>query len=609
MATISSAPMTTLKIRSFLGLNENPDGDTTLKVGELARMYNFRITRQGHLQLRPGTRTLFSLAGALSALGGDPDTAAVDGVWLGTVGRREHMLCAYGGHIWDMDLLTQQAVSKGEATAAQTSFFPFGDKVYLLNGHEYMSWDGGADTGFEVVEGYIPLIQTATTPAGGGTMVEPLNRLTGKRRVQFSPDGEAKTFQLPEAQVDEVCEVALLGSGVGGYTADLKLGTVTLASVPDSGTNTLTITYRKGTGSRGDVEGMRFGELFNGSTDARIFLYGDGTNRTIYSGIDYDTGQPSADYFPQLCEVAVGERNTPITGLIRHYSRLMAYKSGSTWVIRYGTMELEEGPVTAAFTVLPVNRQLGNDPVGQVRLLENDPLTVDMGQIYQWKASSSDGYASGSQSNAKPISQRVGRSLEEFDWGDIRTFVHKRESEYWFLCRGQALIFNYANNTWYRYQDLPFQALVEREDQTLGVCDDGRVVEFSRNHHSDDGAPIDAYAATGAMDFERDYQRKYSPRIYLAMQPETGARVEVSVESDRRSDYPAKVVAYNLAGFCHVDFRHFSFSTNRKPQVERVKMRVKKATFYRLIFRSYSSSATATILAADVSARYTGNVK
>ena len=41
-----------ISIKKFLGLNENPDGDTVLKRGELAEMRNFRITQDGHLQIR-----------------------------------------------------------------------------------------------------------------------------------------------------------------------------------------------------------------------------------------------------------------------------------------------------------------------------------------------------------------------------------------------------------------------------------------------------------------------------------------------------------------------------------------------------------------------------
>ena len=68
-------------------------------------------------------------------------------------------------------------------------------------------------------------------------------------------------------------------------------------------------------------------------------------------------------------------------------------------------------------------------------------------------------------------------------------------------------------------------------------------------------------------------------------------------------------MAYNLATFLHVDFNHFSFRTNRKPQVKRVKIKVKKATFYRLIFKSNSASATATVIETDIKLRYAGYVK
>ncbi|MGM9640562.1 MAG: hypothetical protein ACI3V3_04275 [Faecousia sp.] len=615
MARIAATnDITVLKIKAFLGLNENPDGYTALKPGEMAEMKNFRITKDKHLQIRPGTKTVLSLSEALAALGGESTQADGDtrlcGVWRGTVGGREHILASYGGHIWDVDINSTTAADKGTATQDETTFFPFGGKVYLLNGHEYMSWDGGDSTTFQTVEGYVPLVQTATTPAGAGTLVESVNRLTGKRRVAFSPDGTAATFQLPEKDIDAVEAVTVNGEAVTGYAHDLAAGTVTFDDVPSAGTNTMEVTYRKGNGSRGDVTGMRYSELFNGSTDTRVFLYGDGTNRTIYSGIELDSGQPSAEYFPDLYELAVGESNTPITALIRHYSRMMAYKPNSAWIIQYGTITLEDSATTAAFYVQPVNRQFGNEAMGQVKLLENNPLTLDVGSVYQWRSTSSyTGYITGNENNAKRISDRVSGTLAGFDMAHIRTFNIKCDHEYWFTQDGKALILNYANDSWYAYENLPFSHLLEVEDEKYGFGQDGLVFRFSREYRNDDGAAIDCYAATGAMDFGRDWQLKYSPMFFVAMQPESGAMLLVTVETNRKSDYQEKVVAYNLAEFLHVDFNHFSFATNRKPQVKRIKMKVKKATFYRLIFKSNSASATATVLETDVQLRYAGNVK
>ena len=44
-------------------------------------------------------------------------------------------------------------------------------------------------------------------------------------------------------------------------------------------------------------------------------------------------------------------------------------------------------------------------------------------------------------------------------------------------------------------------------------------------------------------------------------------------------------------------------------QVKRVKLKVKKAVYYKLIFESRSASATATVLRADIAARYGSGVK
>ena len=621
MARLSTADnIRVLKIKAFLGLNENPDGDTKIRDGELSALQNFRITRDGHLQVRPGTRTVCRLRAAWDEWAGShaptTDAPVFCGAWEGMAGAGYHILAAFGGVVFD---ITQTAEwtspgavepvavrAVGTCTQDQTSFFGFGGKVYLLNGHEYKSWDGSAETEFAEVAGYVPLTVTACTPEGKGTALENVNRLNGLRRVRFSPDGTAAAFHLPETGVDAV--VAVEGTTLT-HTDDRSAGVVTFASAPPKGTNTLTITYRKGQGKRGEVAGMRFAELYNGAQDTRVFLYGDGTNKTIYSGIDGDTGLPSAEYFPDLYEAAVGESNTPITALVRHHARLLAFKAGSTWSIQYGAMTLEDGQTTAAFFVEPVNRQLGNEATGQVRLLENNPLTLDGGSVYQWRSTSNSGNITSDERSARRISDRVTETLRGLDFSRTATFNRKREHEFWFLCGETAVILNYASDAWYVYQGIPFRAALEVEGDVLGFAEDGRVLHLSRSYRNDDGAPIDAYAATGAMDFGRDWQLKYSPMVFVTIQPESNARITVTAETNRRSDYPDKMVAMSFVTFHNADFNHWSFGVNRKPQVRRVKLKVKKAVFYKLVFKSDSASATATILETDVQLRYAGNVK
>lgn len=611
MATIqANNDISILKIKEFLGLNENPDGDTSIKRGEMAEMRNFRITRDKHLQIRPGQKTVLRLREAWDAWAAEntPQTSEPRfcGAWSGFAGGKELLLVSFGGVIFSvgLDFATVQTV--GTCTEDDTTFFGFAEKVYLLNGHEYLCWDGSDDTSFAQVEGYVPTVMTAASPNGNGTALENVNRLTGKRKVKFSPDGTSRDFILPEKDVDEI--VSVEGSD-STYTLSGEDGKVTFNTAPTAGINTLIITYRKGDGAADEVRRMRFSELFNGATDTRVFLYGDGTNRTIYSGTDLETGKPTAEYFPDLYEAAIGDANTPITAMIRHYSRLMVYKPGSAWSMDYNVLTTATGIPTTAFYVAPVNRQFGNEAPGQVRLLENNPLTLDSDAVYQWRATTSSGNITSDNRNASRVSDRVKYTFSTFRLPEVKTFNRKYENEYWFLHDGVACILNYANDTWYVYTNMHFMQMLELDGEMYGMRADGSIAHISRVYRNDDGAEIDAYAETGNMDFDRDWQLKYSPMIFVAIKPESGARVTVTAETNRRSDYPEKIVAAGLANFTNVDFNHFSFGTNRKPQVRRLKMKVKKATFYKLVFKSFSASATATVLETDIQLRYTGNVK
>ncbi len=596
-----------LSIKDFLGLNENPDGDTNIKPGEFSEMRNFRISSDGHMQIRPGQKTVLSLRDEYIKWAAQhsphEESPRFCGSWSGMVGGKDTVLAAYGGVLFLIDPSGWTVKAIGQCTQDDTSFFGFGGKVYLLNGHEYMSWDGKPENSFQKVEGYIPTVITASTPDGRGTKLENVNRLTGKRKAKFSPDGTTRDFQLPEKNVDEI--VSIEGSD-SYYTWIKEQGLIKFQVAPTQGTNSLIITYRKGNGERAQVEKMRFAELYNGSTDARVFLYGDGTNKTIYSGSDFEKGVPSAEYFPDLYEVAVGSENSPITAMIRHYSRLLVFKSDSSWGIDYQSLTLPNGITTSAFNVTPVNRSLGNDAPGQVRLLENNPLTLENGSIYRWKAA---GVLAMDARDASRISDRVRQTLRGFKFKEIKTYNDQRNSEFWFLWGGFALVLNYQSDVWFSYTNVDFYALETISDNLYGFKPDGHVIHISRQYRNDDGKPIDCYAETGSMDFGKDYQLKYSPMIYVALKPEAGGRVFVTSESNRRSDYPKKMVSAGLSNFTHVDFNHWSFGTNRKPQVIRVKLKVKKATFYKLIFASHSASATATVLQVDVAFRMAGKVK
>src|SRR5699024_5868309 len=114
MANIVSTSETKIfQIKSWLGLNESPDGDTHMKLGEAAEMRNFRITAENHLQIRPGYGPICTLA----------EGSPIKGMWSGYVKGVFHVVAACGGHLWDIDVSGKTATDKGEIDDSATFFF------------------------------------------------------------------------------------------------------------------------------------------------------------------------------------------------------------------------------------------------------------------------------------------------------------------------------------------------------------------------------------------------------------------------------------------------------------------------------------------------------
>ena len=569
--------------------------------------------------------------------------ATVRGIWSGFVKGREVLCAACGGALWE---LREQdgvwtRVSAGEMdTSRDVHMFGFDEKLYILNGVKYLVWDGER---LEEVEGYRPLVAVAVPPTGGGTLLENVNRLTAGRRARFSPDGTARTFQLPEkdiksvdwvkdltepeaamdddAEVDEaragqvsgpynklpsdaVGAAHLGGPSIDGqqaavaavppYTVDLTMGTVTFNTAPAKGVDSLEIAWSAGEDYRAQVCGMRFAEIYNGAQDTRVFLYGDGSNKALYSGLDYD-GRPRADYFPDLYEVAVGDANTPVTAMIRHYNKLMAFKLDSAWSIGYDTITLVDGTVTAGFYVAPVNRAIGNCAWGQAQLVQNRPRTLDGRSVIEWKATSSSGIT-GDQRNAERVSQRVDSSIRRFDLTRARTFYDKFSHEYFVIGEdGTAIVQNLDVDAWYVYTGLDVTCMINYRDELYYGTRDGYLRHFSDKYFSDNGEAIDAYWESGAMSMGEDFRRKYSAMVWIGIRPEDNGYLEVTAQTDKKSEFAVyDVQSLNAAGV---------------PEMDRIKLKAKKFTYYKLILRNDTADKTATVVSADIRVRGTGYVR
>jgi hypothetical protein len=599
-------------IKKWLGLNQNPDGDTKLKMGEAAVMKNWRVTRDGNLQKRPGTRVVLHVH----------DTDEVKEVWTGFVGGNQVIVCLAGTKLFTCNPGTTWGKTEiGTIDGDHSDFskpvhmFGFDGKLYMIAYGIYYSWDG---TTFGKVTGYRPLVAIAIPPDGGGELLEGVNKLNGLRRCWISPDGTGKNFTLPKGGTVKSASVKVYDLSDNSEVTtgwSYSDGVVSFTNAPAEGTNSYEIQWEVEENYYDSVTAMGFSEIFNGSQDTRVFLYGDGSAQAFYSGLDYN-GKPTAEYFPDLNQIQVGVANTPITGMIRQLSRLVCFKSDSAWVIQFGNISTAQGDLIAGFYVTPLNRSLGNMAMGQVQLVLNDPVTLFNQDIYQWKPNSY-GNLTADERQARRISDRVYQAAFDLYSPFCKMYDDNFNQELYIFndSTEQALVWNYAADAWYWYENFPMHTPFSYNGGLFYGSWDGDIVQVSSEFYSDQFASegelnaIDCYWESGSMAFGMDYQRKYSAMIWLGIKPESRAEVKVTVETDKNATYQEKVVASKLFGFDNIDFDDFTFDTNRKPQMKRLKIKAKKFVFYKLILSSDNADAAATVTSADIRVRYTGLAK
>lgn len=672
---VANAEESVYSIKRWLGLNEAPEGGTTLKPGEASVMVNLRVNRDGSMTTRLGTKAFPIYETDTDDGRWMPGAMTVYGTWNGLLAGEERTVvaaCATG----TTDVYAYELTYNGDGTYNATnimrwndnfsgrkqltrnpgrvSMFPFNEKLYIICGGYFVwdgtmpTYDGGAIGGVENVSGngYVPIVtidvpirNDINTIVSGGTSFEQINLLNTKRRAWVTTDGMGSIIILPDrADIRSVASVINRATGESyAYTVKLaadggkNVSIILLDVAPPQGDNLLEVSYTVianniSLGVLGTE--LRFAEIYNGTQDNRVFLYSDKSNTAIYTGIDND-GKPNAEYFPALNFISFGDSDTPITGMIRHFSRLVVFKRDSAYSVQYGQITLPDGNITSAFYTTPTNRQIGNEAPGMMQLVENNPITLFDKHVYLWRNTSS--YSSNlsiDERQAKRISDRVWKTLSEFDFSGTNTFDDNRESELYLNYADRMVIYNYAHDIWYTYKlgyqyntefsltdgqmwrdsaGLKFWAYYNGEVQLMTFCEDtsekywyyDTFFRYEGSSYSLGAATKTARWESGALSFNRPWMRKFSSRLFLSMLANSKTDVDVYVTTDRRPerDYDKQITIQ------HNTLDSSKFGT---PQVTRLKLKAKKFAYYCL---SMVSEKYFAALGADIKARYTGDVK
>lgn len=502
----------------------------------------------------------------------------------------------------------------------EASFFEFDNCVYILCGG-YFKYDG---TELREVEGYIPKVFVNTPPAGGGILYDEINMLTGKKHQTFNPDG-TDTYQLAQKGIASVDEVIVGGVVHTDYDYNLANGTVTFNTAPAStlGMDSVDIYWTKDDGDRDIIEGMRFGTVFGGDVDTRVFLYGntddEQQNRVYFSGIAYenDIAVPSVEYFPATAHTDIGPKNFAVTDLTRQYDRLLATTNKPE--AYYLTISTEQLPVTLgdgssttryvpAVSTFPLNEVHGNVAPGQGRVLDNNPVTFEDSQIIQWKSTNIR-----DERNMEVISQRIKLDLDKISMNTIKSLDLQEKNQLWVMCptagKTKVWIYNYSNKTFSRLE-LPdvMTDICSLDGEVYMATSEHGILKFSEVFATYGNNPtslnteteakaieekikIKAYWEMNFSDFGVPYLRKTMGKLWVSLQPQNWTTCEVSFISNRVVSTIKKEIEYTKQWFDNVNFADWHFTSSINPQPFRLKLKAKKFTNMKITIRNEDKSA------------------
>jgi hypothetical protein len=543
-------------IDTFKGVNKRAT-ETLLQLGEASDMGNFMITDDMKAQKMYGYAHLFPSMGAHK----------INGMWYGALSGTSHMLFACDGHVYKHDLTTGTNTDLGTlADAFPTKLWVTNNTVYIMNGIEIYSWSGSGS--ITAVPGYIPTVLTAALPSGGGTLLESINYLTGKKRIRYSPDGIATVYQLPEYSISSVDSVILAGVtltlGVD-YTVNPTNGTIIFVSAPPSGTNSLDVVWDKPVaGDRQLIANCRY---YGGSFASRHWLYGNQNhkNTRYVSGITI-AGASDPAYWPKFNDSDVGEYE--ITDIVSQYNRQVIFTTGneSEAAAWYSYMTTYTDPSTnlivTQFPVEPINKKIGNVAKGQTQIIYNNPFTIWKG-VYEWASTNVV-----DEKNARWVSENIQNDLDKVDLTAAVTVDWSDKGQYWLCVGNKAWVLNYRVGAWYILELAHTPTCFAIVDSQLYFgTEDGMVMKFDETLGTYDGTNIHAFLDTGYHTLGGELYDKFIPYIHIAMLPFTTTHIDIYISTDRAAPFRAiQPVSYGLSSFDDWDFSNLSFEVNYSPQ-------------------------------------------
>lgn len=535
-----------------------------------AELVNFRILPDGSLQKREGILPCHELPGTCRA--------SWTGMLLGN--ERTYLLC--GDTVCTIVPEMQSLISLGTVSSSEgaADFFYYRDCLYLCDGIGLYEIANKPPT---PAKPYIPLIGRDWPSAILGERCEPRNYATRRARISYLIEPGFMPYLrtgAPVASIEGIFRNDIPMSDED-YYFDIATECLVVSGMEAGDRILALITYAEETESE---EARIFSsctraDTYGGIHNSRVLMWNGSRRNILFPSRDVSAEALAESrvhcpdsgslYFPEHTEVILGDGRYPITGICRHYDRLLLFTSDSAFKADFdpsepGTLEMTE-----------INPYFGCASRDAVSHCENDPITVGRHAILRWN----EGTDEHDECNAENICAPIQSLLSDSFFRTAIVHYARRRRELWFHAKGggdTVWIYGIDTGAWYRFSGIRADCFLELNHnvafcygQTLWIMDETAFADFDSTWKE---TSIRAVFQSGLLEYGSERQ-KHAAGISLradsegtldvTLTPDVGSPVTVRFAESAQSNHRLHSRRLSSGRFRHATLRLVSDDMTR----------------------------------------------
>jgi len=582
------------------GINLRND-PTQIRDNQSPHMVNMLPYDNGSiLGKRPGQRYVYS-----TSLGSGGVNGAYERLWSG------EKVFAWGTAIYRQSGSNAPVAIMTGLSNRKGKFYPFGGKLYYLNGAEFVEIDDSFNAA--AVTPYVPTLLISTPPAGGGTPHEQVNLLTPSFKISFSSDGTSTKYYFPFTGLDaapvtvevngdpktEGVHYTVNRSATPYAYVDFAGGSSPLGPIPAGAPNNVIVTAAKTVpGNAEKIKYCRYLIDYGGENDTRLFAWGNPNypNRVFRSGL------LDASYWPENEFSDVGSSSEAVVACAKHYDKLVYLKERSLYFTVY-TNPVTQGfwgatQIGASFPLYPINAAVGCDMPGTVQIIDNNVVFFN---------SRTGGHILVStqikdERNVFPITGNILPALLAHSPAELAAASSvDHDGRYWLCVGNSAYVWDYrispyvttgdvstdeARLSWFPMTGINAACWIQDgPDLYYGARDAGRLVEF-HNNYNDFGSPIDAVWRSKRWNFNLPHWLKTIKKAWFTAKAGGYSKYTIRYISENSETVAVEEVNVNSFRWNTAAWDTWTWFVNEYPPPILIKPKTKKVVYFQIEFQN-----------------------